>query len=438
MKTALSIVFLALLFCTFNYCLCVKRPGELVDNNDCCQLEWRIVNDKGNGRRFIPSSAISLGKTVHGFDIYFFMGIEAKHFGLINSTTQGLAFVGPDGLITWGNGHILSNPNKCHVSWQDEPTNDEPIDSVRYNLPSYHVFVGRDPVSANHFGAHYDPQGLSYFGYFDQVIGSKTLYAYNIDKSHFRVYNSSLVFLRVDCIQSLNDQVVAELIDVDFDVNSLVGENGSKEKVLASTEVLNEGDDAEWFKVNLDATIAPSLKMSHETVLPQFVQTEWGLNETLSTSFALIEDTLDLSPLVPAEEKARLKDQFVKSGKLSFLLDALVYKFHEDIKVAPKTSVKVVIKTKPIRGHKDFTAYYRITPSTSYKMWTNKRILGTLERLGFEDLRLIEEVNGELVLAVEGRLSINTGLDTQVSIITRPLDSQDSTETFYKKLIPTN
>ena len=65
----------------------------------------------------MPSSAISVGRTVLDFDIYFL------YAGVINSTSRGKALFYRVGLSDWTYGYVLSNPNKCVLGWENKSIN---------------------------------------------------------------------------------------------------------------------------------------------------------------------------------------------------------------------------------------------------------------------------------------------------------------------------
>ena len=398
-------VQLLVLLGTIVHSLCLLNEPK----NLCCQLELKKIIDKG-AERFIPSDALSFGKTVLGFDIYFFF--SEKGGGYINSTARGQPYVHRIGnYTTWKDGVVLTNPNNCVLQWQSNDNN-VPIATVGRHF----VFDG------TFYSAHAkfeDPEkvfGSSLYGLYD--INYRIFYAVNIDlpRSYFGKFDKPLQFLYVDCFATLKSQVVAELYDIISDIKPWVGKS---EKILASAEVINESEMEQPFKIDLDAKVFPSLEMSHETTLPKFVDVKWGLNATPSASFALIEDLLDLSPSHSAEkESSKIKDEFVKSGMLSFRSEKLMFEFHQQVRV----KAKVLIKSKPIAGHGQFTAHYRIKPKVSHEMWTNQRIRDTFERLGFDDLDQLQNSSDGLILAVEGQMSIQTATDTHASIISQPLD----------------
>lgn len=397
--------------------------GPSVDK-DCCQLEWKKIIDKDN-ERFIPASAISIGKTVLGFDIYYFWNSQSNHFGLINSTTSGMPFCGVSNRVTWQGGSVLSNPNDCVLGWEGKEYI-KPIGAINYTFPSHE---GRE------FGKGV-LNGTLWFGDFNS--DDLALSCNNLDKGLYNSCRESLQFLYVDCFASLRNQVTAQLVDINFDLKALMSQG---EQILASTEVTNEGDQDQLVKVDLGAKIVSSLEMLHEGKLARFINTKWGINATPSDSFSFVEDQLNLfAPLLSGKEynPSEMKNEFAKSGQLELQLMQAVYKFNQEVKTKAKSTSKVVIKRKLVRGHIEYTAHYLIKPRVSLKMWTKERIRDTMERMGFEDLEQMKEAKDGWFIAYKGAISIKTGLQTVALISSQPLGSTVSTTIYEKTLVPTD
>ena len=396
---------------------------NLVDEGDCCQLEWKQLIDTGS-KRFIPSSAISIGKTVLGYDIYFFEKPGGHYHGAINNTAKDRPFTEKDGYINWTEGYVLSNPHNCVWGWSNNLT--------ETNVRSY----PRDDLD-DCFGKFYD-KGIQYYGmYFS--FGS--LSGINLDVGHQKYSHpyESVQYLYVDCVASLENQMTSELFDMDLDIESLLA---GDEETIATTEVTNESDVDRFFKIQLNAEVTSSLEMKHNTKLSQFSKTKWGIHPSgsVKAGILLLERLLDL-PSTTSPEKGydatQMKDTFTRTGELSFNSKRTVYKVDQVIEVKARTNAKVLIRTKPVQGRKEFTVYYKIKPDSSPEMWTNDRILNTLKRMGFEDLDKITQSNGFLIIPYKGELAIKSGFDTHVQIVSRPLDSTTTADIFKKVFMTT-
>ena len=400
---------------------------DLVDDGDCCQLEWKQLIDTGS-KRFIPSSAIAIGKTVHGFDIYYFDKPNGYYFAVINSTAKDrpLRFAaGHTGYVDWTGGYVLSNPHNCVLGWNEN--------FIESNVRSYPRYTTDDYFCKLLY------KGSWYYG-----VGARFPNEYitgvDIDTGKQIWRSEKTQYLYVDCVASLKNQMTSELYDMDLDIESLMA--GDNEQVVASTEVTNESDEDQFIRVELKAEVMSSLEMKHETKLRQFSKTKWGIHasESFKAGIPLLEGILDLSSTTTVEggyDSAQIKDNFTRTGELSFHSKRTAYKLDQEIKVKARTNTKVLIRTKPVQGKKEFTAYYRIKPNSSPQMWTNDRILHTLKRMGFKDVNKIKKSNGSLIIPYKGELAIKSGFDTHALIVSRSLNSTDTTEIFKKVLMPT-
>ena len=397
-------------------------------SNLCCQLELAKVIEKGE-KRFIPSSALSVGKTALGFDIYYFFNSRYE-VGIINSTSGGRPFVASrKDYVPWKDGYVLTNPNNCVLQWQGNRGNVPVETNSRHFVLDGHIY--------GPYCKFEDPQkfGSSLYGSF--VTSKRAFVGLNMDSEKFfeGKFDKPLQFLYVDCFATLKNQVVAELYDIDFSRKSMVKD----EKVLASAELINESETEQTFQVSLRAESVTSLEMSHETTLPKFVSAKWRVNAIPSASLRLIEDLLELSSFDSTEKNcSKMKYEFVESGNLFFGSKKLVFKFDQQVKVRAKNIAKVLIKSKPIGGQGQLTAHYRIRSKVFQKMWTNQRILDSLERLGFNNLDKLQKSPEGLKLAVKGRISLKTATDTHVSILSQPLDFSKTSEVVKTSLTATD
>ena len=403
---------------------------ELVDEGDCCQLVWEEIIDTRN-KRFIPSSAIPVGRTVRGFDIYYFNnpdGFQSGYSGLINSTAKDRPYLYLRGYVNWAKGYVLSNPHNCFLGWNDNFTES--------NVRSY------PQISANNYFGRFFENNTWFYGTHGNENGAHDhLDGVDIDSGHQSARKGE-EYLYVDCIASFKNQMSSELYGMDLDIESLMVGDENNEQVVASTEVTNESDEDQFIRVQLDAEVMSSLEMKHETNLRQFSKTKWGIHASHSAKVGipLLESILDLSSKTTVEggyDSTQIKDNFTRTGELSFHSKRTAYKLDQEIKVKARTNTKVLIRTKPIQGRKEFTAYYKIKPDSSPEMWTNDRILNNLKRMGFKDVNKIKQSNGSLIISYKGELAIKTGFDTHALIVSRSLDSTDTTEIFKKVLMPT-
>lgn len=404
----------------------LRTLPELIDDGDCCKLELKNLIDVRGRKKFIPSSAIP-ALSENGLETYFFIKEIPfdkfhTHVGAINNTAKGFAFNwANESYSNWTTGAVLSNPNQCVLGWN--VTKLPLVDTNKWSYPKLVSFKG-----PHFFGRYKSFIGATYGENGNHLNGVSM-----VDEKVQNI-NSDFELLYVDCAASIKSQLSSELLDIDMDRGDLLKQSGDGEVVVSSTDVTNNSDEDQMMKIDLDAEIFSSLEMTQNTKLFDFSQTKWGFHVDTSNLGWLGKIGLSINGGHDSEE---VKKNFTRMGYVSVQSKRTAYKLNQEIKVKARTKTQVFIKTKPIRGNTHFTAYYKMSPRISVDMWTNDRVLSSIQRTGFEDWEKIITKNGSLIVPVTGHLSVESGFDTKAEIISTPLDSSQPKEVFKKVLLPT-
>ena len=418
-------ILIATIFISTIHAVNINTLPLLIDDGDCCKLEMRnLINLIW--RKFIPSSAIP-ALTQNGLETYFFIteGESGKYppVGAINNTAEGLA-------LNWGEipykhwivGETLANPNQCVVGWHVAQL--PLVDTNKLSHPKLS------------FGG-----GKVYFGRYDLYIGgtyreSTHLNGVDMVTEEKKNIYSGFELLYVDCFASLKNQLSSELYHIDLDRSHLREGDKKKEEVVSSTEVTNNSDEDQVIKVDLNAEMFSSMKMTHESKLYEFSQTEWSVHGSVDLGW--IGKLFGVSFSLDGGYDAKsIKENFTRTGSVSVESKRTVYKLNQEIKVKARTKTQVFIKTRPIREDTQFTAYYRLKPKSASKMWTHERIIASMRRAGFEDWDKLKTEYGSLVMPIRGQLAIETGFETVAEVVSTPLGSDSPAEVMRSPLMPT-
>ena len=387
-------------------------------------LELENLVDVGS-QKFIPSSAIP-ALIQNGLETYFFitkggLGTRAP-VGAINNTVEGYAFIrGEIPYKHWTTGAILANPNQCVVGWHlaEFPL----VDTNKLSHPKLGFRGGK--INFGRYGSYIGGtywEGTHLSGVDMVTEGTKNI-------------NSDFELLYVDCFASLKNQLSSELYHIDLDSSLTREGDKKKEEVVSSTEVTNNSDEDQVIKVDLNAEMFSSMKMTHESKLYEFSQTEWGVHG--SADLGWIGKIFGASFSLDGGYDAKsIKENFTRTGSVSVESKRTVYKLNQEIKVKARTKTQVFIKTRPIRGDTQFTAYYKLKPRTPSRMWTHERIIASMRRAGFEDWNKTKTENGSLVMPIRGRLAIETGFETVAEVVSTPLNSDSPAKVERSLLMP--
>ena len=393
----------------------ISTLPQLVDDGDCCKLELENLIDEGS-RKFIPSSAIP-ALTRNGVETYFFItkvpfDLAYAPVGTINNTAKGYGYnwaPADKRHKHWTKGAILSNPNQCRVNWHESKL---PLaDTNKLSHPKLSSWGGKIYFGrANYWYSYgYYTGGTHYLGTYLNGI--------NMETGRLLAINYSYELLYVDCFTSLREQLLSELYHIHLDHPLTEGEK-EEEETVSSTELTNDSDEDQMMKIDLDAEISSSLMMTHESKLHEFSRTKWAAHG--SADLARLSKLLSLTT---NQNYPNLKDFFTRTGSVSLESRKTVYRLNQEIKVNAGTKTQVFIKTRPIKGDTQFTAYYKLEPTTSSKMWTHERIIASMRRIGFEEWDKLKSENGSLIMPVRGQLAIETAFETVAEVVSTPLNS---------------
>lgn len=425
-----------LLFCSFLASTKSEIFKSTFDDheNDCCQLEWIRIIETGF-KRFIPSTAVLAGTSINGTKWYYIRKPNRKETGIISDAVSKLPLFykrnGQNVVVeedSWNDGLILANPNECVIGWW-ERKGETPIDeTLEKKFPT---------VQFEHFASYWPNSDSSALGsVFEVNPYTHDFYGIQLrDRGPFYGTDYSIYILYIDCKESLMKHLSAELYDIKLDIGKLM--ESKDHQAVATTEVVNESDLDQDGNVDLVAEINSKVEMNHETQLRTVADTKWGVEGTLNMKF--VENFLFVSASQELEIKAgynshTVKDNFTKYGSVRMDSSRTLYKFSQSVLMKARTKTQVVINTRPIKGSQKFTAFYRLTPSMiSSSSWTNERILGSLQRVGFVHYDRIKTINETLILSYDGAIAIDSGFDTHVLISSTPLTGSP---TVVKKMFP--
>ena len=430
MKTVLFIVVsfsIATIFISTIHAVNISTLPPLIDDESCCKLELENLVDVGS-QKFIPSSAIP-ALTQNGVETYFFITevpIDDYYatVGAIDNRAGGYAYI-------WAprnsqhrhsvKGAILANPNQCVVGWHvaklplaDTNKFSHPKLSFRggkVNFGRYDSFIG---------GTHWKGTHLKGIDMVTRMMGNFLL---------------DIELLYVDCFASLKNQLWSKLYHVELDRSALQEGHDDGEEVVSSTEVTNNSNQDQVVKVDLDAEMFSSMEMTHESKLHEFSQTKWAVHGSVDLRW--LGKVLASFSLDGGYDAKSIKENFTRTGSVSVESKRTVYKLNQEIKVKARTKTQVFIKTRPIRGDTQFTAYYKLKPRTPSRMWTHERIIASMRRAGFEDWDKTKTENGSLVMPIRGQLAIETGFETVAEVVSTPLGSDSPAEVTRHPLMPT-
>lgn len=405
-------LFKLLLLCSVYVFLAGAIPTE-DDEEDCCQLEWLpLVESKG--KHFIPSNAFIAGWSVNGSKWYYIKKSNGSNVGIISDSLFGLStFIVTEPCCSlenepWTDGLILSNPNECDVKYELRsrgPYNFQETALKKYPRVNGHLF---SRVKSRYFyNGYWDIGSIGISNVIDpstfewQYLGVSLDQQNNFDNNNNISYNLDIrnetqEVLSVIC--SLTRHLHSELYDIDFDQEGLLEER--KRQVLKTTEVINYSDTERIVHVTLDATIYESLHFPTFCFFTDIIGTSRNLRllESLLARYGGYLNSINQRNLFETVKKN--------------------YTFSEPVKVEPMSKTKVSIVTYPIIKSQIITTYSRFVPSLNWRdFWTEKRIIGLLQRHGYDLTRL---VNG--TFSCEENISIvDTDSDTQVVIESHPL-----------------
>ena len=393
--------------------------------DDCCQLEWLPLIERGN-KRFIPSSGVSVS-SINGTRWYFMTNKTRQQFGIISEEVDKRPIFLEDRNKegSWKGGLVLSNPHNCVIGWQRFDKGDRVWETPERQFPTFKgkYFLGSERTK------------------FDEMIekGEKIGYAFEVtpwthDGNYFNLNTTSFAWsglykficpLYVDCKESLKHQLTSELVDMDMDMNGI---SSTEHQAVDMTEIVNDSDDPQTARVDLTANINSAVEMNHETQLNSVSTTKWGVSVNMKILYNIFSFGLKSE-----FENSELKSNFTKSGYLSVNSKETIYKFRQSVNMKPRTKTKIVIKSRPTRGTQKFKAHYMLRPTAKSASMSNERIIRTLERLGFTDLDKIKTVNGSLVLTYDGEMSIEGGIDTHVSLESKSIANNSVIE---RRILP--
>ena len=363
--------------------------------------------------------------SMNGMNVYYFAFKDGYNLGVINNTATGYAldFLGP--YYKWTEGRVLSNPNDCVLGWN--------VRNGEVYLDTNELFYPRLDKGKEYFGRSGPYVGLTW----NYHKSGNFLSGTDIKRGVFsRIRDMSTVeLLYVDCFASLKNQLWSELYHIELDRSTPQEGQEEGEEVVSSTEVTNNSNQDQVVKVDLDAEMFSSMEMTHESKLHEFSQTKWAVHGSVDLRW--LGKVLASFSLDGGYDAKSIKENFTRTGSVSVESKRTVYKLNQEIKVKARTKTQVFIKTRPIRGDTQFTAYYKLKPRTPSRMWTHERIIASMRRAGFEDWDKTKTENGSLVMPIRGQLAIETGFETVAEVVSTPLGSDSPAEVMRSPLMPT-
>lgn len=401
----------------------LEASPEFDNGFDCCPLEWLPVITSGSSR-FIPRTAIEAGFDRSRKLYYVKSPLVDDSFGVIDDSVYGrLGFYARGFDVSWHNSVVLSNPHGCDVSWwqREDITQHPPEVSERLFPRSKGKFFARLKYFKDKEKKQLDRQVVGFKEY-----DRSTFYLINLEykKAESIANAQDLELLYINCTSSIKRLLTSELFDIQYDIDQLI--KHEKEVTLAATRVDNLSQNEEETEVSLNAEIASSLQMTHETHLNETTNVAYTVHGSASMNFVIglfgtISGTVD-----GQYSRDALMSNFTKTGKVHISTKKTAFNFKQLVRTKGRHSSEIKITMTPVEGTVPFIARYRIMPTADRDAWTNEKIIAALKRSGFEDWSLIRQVNETLIIEYKGSISVEAGIDTRIVIQSQSMDQFSS------------
>ena len=439
-----------LLFLSFNLVLIIccseSQPSYLKNDEDCCVLELKeiLIQD---GKKFIPSSAVSAGVGYDGLKKYFFVANDSYRIGMIdNSVDPSNCIVAKrSDLVDCAKGKILTNPYNCALGWKS--TTGHPQETNRFAYP----LINTPECNRARYSC-WDQNPQFHFVRYGSKIGAldeerRNFVLIDIIAKRFSSEKlSNFEILEVDCFSSLKSQFSFELYNI-VAKDDLSEEPG---EYLIRDQVTNDDEQETSRKIVMSTTLTSTMQVFKERSLEEIFDSrgsqisadsvikrvEVGGSAGFFNFFSSSGGRQDITSRqkIWGKEKHESQERGSKEGHTTSEIKTIDYRFDQEIRVKPKHQTIVSIRQKRLKGERGFTAYYRVKPITAKKMWSPKRILTSLRRFGLTEEEIVD-INNSISIPINGRVKIDSGFDTHVLIESKPLGSNDPRASTFEKYV---